>query len=122
MEFYSTETLEELIRTVHTLHSRQSMYESLFAGKVTEAYVYYLKMHEDHGIQHYAINSMLYLRIKDKYSEMYNEFISKLHNCIKAIRILAKGYLPILLITPLKLQEILASVKEMLTKTNPDMT
>ena len=34
--------------------------------------------------------------------------------------ILAKGYLPILPITPLDLQEILNSVKEMLTKTNPD--
>ena len=36
------------------------------------------------------------------------------------VRILEKGYLPILLITPLKLQEILNSVKETLTKTNPD--
>ena len=33
---------------------------------------------------------------------------------------MAKGYLPIWLITPLKLQEILNSVKETLTKTNPD--
>ena len=30
------------------------------------------------------------------------------------------GYLPISFITPLKLQEILNSVKEMLIKTNPD--
>ena len=35
-------------------------------------------------------------------------------------RIFAKGYLPISLITPLKLQEILNSVKDTLTKTNPD--
>ena len=51
---------------------------------------------------------------------MYNEFISQLHNYAKAIGILAKGYLPILLVTPLKLQEILASVKETLPKTKPD--
>ena len=64
---------------------------------------------------------MLYLRtIKDKYIETYNEFISQLHIYAKAVRILANGYLPILLITPLKLQEILHSIKEMLTKTNPD--
>ena len=56
---------------------------------------------------------MLYLRtIKDKYKEIYNEFISQLHIYAKAVRILAKGYLQILLITPLKLQEILNSVKE----------
>ena len=38
----------------------------------------------------------------------------------KAVRILAKGYLLILLVTPLKLQVILGSVKEILIKTNPD--
>ena len=66
-------------------------------------------------------NSMLYLStIKDEYIEIYNEFISQLHIYAKAVTILAKGYLPILLITPVKLQEILNSVKETLTKTNPD--
>ena len=74
-------------------------------------------MHGDCGVQHYAINSMLYLRtIKDKYIEMHNEFIWQLYKYAKAIRILAKGYLPISLITPLKLKEILASVKETLIK------
>ena len=58
--------------------------------------------------------------IKDKYIEIYNEFISQLHLYAKAVRILAKDILPILLITLLKLQEILNSVKETLTKTNPD--
>ena len=39
---------------------------------------------------------------------------------MKWARILAKGYLPISLITPLKLQEILNLVKDTLAKTNPD--
>ena len=96
------------------------IYEKLLAGWITKAYKYYSQMHGDCGIQHYASNSMLYLRmIKDKYMEMYNKFISQLHSYAKAIRILAKGYLPISLITPLKLKEILASVKETLIKTNP---
>ena len=48
---------------------------------------------------------MLYLRtIQAKYIEIYNEFISQLHIYAKVVRILAKGYLPILLIRPLKLQ------------------
>ena len=103
------------------LHSRQSMYEKLFAGQITEAYEYCSQMHGDCGIQHYAINLMLYLRtIKDKYIEMYHEFISQLHKYAKAIRILAKGYPPISLITSLKLKEILALVKETLIKTKPD--
>ena len=63
---------------------------------------------------------MLYLRtIQDKYIEMYSEFILQLLSYAQLIRILTKGYLPISLITPLKLQQILTSVKEMLTKTNP---
>ena len=69
----------------------------------------------------FAINSMLYLRtIKDKYIEIYNKFITQLHIYVKVVRILAKDYLPILLITPLKLQEILKYVKDTLTKTYPD--
>ena len=72
-------------------------------------------------MQHYTINSMLYLRmINDKYIELYNEFISQLHKYAKAIRILAKGYLPISLVTLLKLKGILVLVKEMLIKTIPD--
>ena len=51
---------------------------------------------------------------------MYNGFIPQLHNYAKAIRIYTKGDLPILLVTPLKLKEILASVKKTLTKTSPD--
>ena len=34
----------------------------LFAGQITKAYKYYSQMHGDLGVQHYAINSMLYLR------------------------------------------------------------
>ena len=51
---------------------------------------------------------------------VYNEFITQLQIYAKAVRILAKGYLPISLNTLYKLQEILNSVKETLTKSNPD--
>ena len=69
--------LENLVKTVHALHSRQTLYENLFAGMTSAAYKSYLQMHGSCGIQHYAVNLMLYLRtIKDKYIEIYNEFIS----------------------------------------------
>ena len=58
--------------------------------------------------------------IKDKYIEIYNKLILQIHIYVQAVRILVKGYLSISLLTPLKLQEILKSVKDMLTKTNPD--
>ena len=104
---YNVETLERLVKIVHALHSRQSLYESLYAGQTSAAYRAYSQMHGACGIQHYMVNLMLYLHtIKDKYIKIYNEFILQLHIYAKAVRILAKGYLPISLVTPLKLQEI----------------
>ena len=58
--------------------------------------------------------------IKNKYTDFYNEFMLQLQIYAKVVRILAKGCLPISLVTPLKLQEILGSVKEALIKTNPE--
>ena len=51
---------------------------------------------------------------------VYTEFITQLHIYAKAIRIIAKGYLPISLITLYKLQKIINLVKETLIKNNPD--
>ena len=48
--------------------------------------------------------------IQDKYVSLYKEFITQLHIYAAAIRVLAKGYLPISLISPLKLKEILIEV------------
>ena len=62
----------------------------------------------------------IYIQLKINISKIYNQFILQLQIDAKAVRILAKGYLPISLITPLKLQEILDLVKETLIKTNPD--
>ena len=73
------------------------------------------------GMQHYSINSLLYLRtVQDKYVSLYKEFITQLHIYAAAIRVLAKGYLPISLITHLKLKEILNEVEIAVRKTNPD--
>ena len=58
---YNAKTLENLVKTVHALHSRQTLYEGLFAGQTLAAYEAYLQMHGRHGIQHYVVNAMLYL-------------------------------------------------------------
>ena len=73
------------------------------------------------GINHYSINTLLYLRTaKEMYVLLYKELISQLHIYVAAIRILAKGYLLISLITLLKLEEILNEAKNTVWKTNPD--
>ena len=64
---------------------------------------------------------MLYLRtVQDKYVSLYKELITQLQIYATAIRVFVKGYLPISLITPLKLNEILNEVKTVIRKTNPD--
>ena len=42
---HNTETLQRLVETVHTLHSRQTLYDSLFTGKTSAAYEFYSQMH-----------------------------------------------------------------------------
>ena len=58
--------------------------------------------------------------MKGKYVLSYKELIMQLPIYMTAIRISAKGYLPISLITPLKLKEILSAVRNKVRKTNPD--
>ena len=58
--------------------------------------------------------------MQDKYIGLYRELITQLHVYASAIKILAKGYLPISLVTPSKLRKILDEVRIALQRTNPD--
>ena len=70
---------------------------------------------------HYAIHSLLCLRtLREKYVKMYEEFSNQLCVYVKAIRILMKDYLPISLLPPSKLQEILGKVRKTIQTMNPD--
>ena len=97
-----------------------SSHKKLFVGEHNPSLFRMLYM-DALGIQQYAINSLLFLRIiQDKYISLYKELITQLH--VSAIRILAKGYLPNTLLTRKKLQGILSEVKRSLHITNPDYT
>ena len=114
--------LEKLINTVHEIHNVTSSHEKLFAGEHNPSLFKMLCM-DGLGIQQYATNSLLFLRIiQDKYISLYRELINQLHTYASAIRILAKGYLPNTLLTPKKLQGILLEGKRSLHMTNPDYT
>ena len=116
----NAETLEKLINTVQEIHNVTSSYERLFAGEHNPA-IFRLLYTDALGIQQYAFNSLLFLRVvQDKYISLYKELITQLKSYVSAIRILTKGYLPTTLITPSKLQEILAEVTKPLQQTNPD--
>ena len=67
----------------------------------------------------YSISTLLFLTtIKEKYVRMYERFIIEPKSYSKAVRILYKGYLPISLIPPSKLETILQQVKADLAKNN----
>ena len=115
---YNAETLEKLIETVYHIHNITTPNEKLFAGEHNIAYTWYVNKQ---GIQHYVINSLFYLRmVREKYVKMHKEFTLQLCMYAKVIRILAKAFLSISLITPLKLWGILDEVKTAIGKTNPD--
>ena len=119
---YNAEKLEKLVNTVHEIHNVTSSHEKLFVGEHNPSLFRMLYM-DALGIQQYAINSLLFLGIiQDKYISLYRELIAQLHIYVSAIRILAKGYLPNILLTPKRLQGILSEVKKSLHITNPDYT
>ena len=119
---YNADILEKLINTFQEIHNVTSSHEKLFAGEHNPAMFRLLYM-DALGIQQYAFNSLLFLRVvQDKYISLYKELITQLRSYVSTVRIHAKGYLPTALITPSKLQGILAEAKKSLQHTNPDYT
>ena len=117
---YNAEMLEKLIDTVHHIHNTTSSHERLFAGQESSLTLRSLYANAL-GLQHYSINSLLFLRtVQEKYIALCRELLTQLHIYTTSVRILAKGYLPISLIFPSKLREVLSNVKTAIMKTNPD--
>ena len=103
---------------MHRLHNQSTWNEKLFAGQIEDWCQWYLSAK---GINQYAINSLLFLTTaREEYVKMYERFINQLREYSQAIRILSKGYLPISLLPPSKLNTILGQVKEALQVNNRD--
>ena len=114
---YNSDTLTNLINMVYRMQTLTFLKEKLFVGKMNER----LKQELTHyNNEHsYSISMLLFLTtIKEKYVRLYARFITELKSYSKAIHILSKGYLPISLIPPSKLEIILQQVKSALAKTN----
>ena len=75
----------------------------------------------DEGVHHYAINLVLFLTmVREKSVKMYKRFIEEIKLYSKATRVLSKGYLPISLLPPSKLEKILKEMKIAIAKSNKD--
>ena len=107
-----------LIKTVQSLHNVTCQKERTFAGRLTQLKQLYLN---EEGAHTFALNSILYLTtVREKYVRMYERFIRELITYSKAIGILRKGYLPMYLLPPSKLESILKEVRKAITKSNND--
>ena len=115
---YNSDTLTDHINTVHRMQNFTTLNEKTFAGKLHDWMELYT---QDKGVCNYAINSILFLMtIREKYVKMYERFIGGLKLYSKAIRVLSKGYLPISLLPPSKLEKILKEVRIAIAKSNKD--
>ena len=116
---YNSDTLMELVKTVHKMQNVTTWKENVFVSKMNEWLRHKLK--DIHNEFDYSIDGILFLTtVKEKYVRMYEKFINELKSYSRAIRILSKGYLPITLITPSKLEAILQQVQLAIAKTNQD--
>ena len=115
---YNSDTLTDLIDTVHRMQNFTTWNKKTFAGKLHDWMEIYP---HDEGMCNYAINSVLFLTtVIEKYVKMYERFIEKLKLNSKTIRVLSKGYLPIPLLPPSKLEKILREERIAITKSNKD--
>ena len=115
---YNSDTLKDLIDTVHRMQNFTTRNKKTFAGKLHSWMELFL---QDEGVHNYAINSILFLTtVQEKYVRMYERFIKELKLYSRAIRVLLKGYLPIALLPLSKLEKILSEVRIAITKSNKD--
>ena len=107
--FYNSDTLTDLIDTVHRMQNFTTWNEKTFTWKLHAWMELYS---QDEGIHNYAINSVLFwTMVREKYIKMYERFIKEIKLHFKVIRGLSKGYPPISLLPPSKLEEILKEVR-----------
>ena len=118
MVYINSDTLKDLIDTVHRMQNFMIWNEKTFAPRLHDWRELYLK---DEGMRNYAINSILFLTtVREKYVRMFERFLEELKLYSRAIRILSKGYLPISLLPPSKLEKILSEVRITIAKSNKD--
>ena len=116
---YNSDILMDLIETVHKMHNITTWKERIFVG-IMYKWLKEQLTNSNNGFN-YATDSLLFLTtMKEKYAGMYEGFIVELKSYSKAIRLLSKGYIPISLILPSKLEVILEQVRLVLARTNKD--
>ena len=83
---YNSDTLTDLIDTVHRMQNFTTWNKKTFTGKLHDWMEIYV---QDEGMCNYSIKSVLFLTtIREKYMKMYERFIEEVKLYSKAIRVL----------------------------------
>ena len=81
---YNSDTLTDLIDTLHRMQNFTTWNKKTFAGKLHDWMELYT---QDKGVYNYAINSILFLMtIREKYVKMYERFLEELKLYSRVIR------------------------------------
>ena len=116
---YNSDTLMELLKTVHQMQDVTTWKEKIFVSEMNKWLKH--KLADIHNEFNYSIDAVLFLTtVKEKYVRMYEKFMAELRSYSNAINFQSKGYLPITLITPSKLEAILKQLQIAIAKTNQD--
>ena len=85
---YNSDTLTDIIDTVHRMQNFTTWKEKTFAGKLHDWMELYAP---DKGVCNYAISSVLFLTtVREKYVKMYERFIEELTLYFKAISLIKR--------------------------------
>ena len=99
---YNSDILMELVNMVHQMQNVTTWKEKIFVSEMNDWLK--CKLEEVHSEFDYSMDAVLFLTtVKEKYVRKYEKFINELRSYSKGIHILSKGYLPISLIMPSKL-------------------
>ena len=99
---YNSDTLEELIKAVHKLLNTATWNERLFVGQIKDWYNWYLTTK---GVNHYAINSILFLmRVREKCVKMYERFLNQLKTICTSNKSIVKRLFTYLTLTTFQIE------------------
>ena len=114
---YNSDTLTDLIDTVHRMQNFTTWNERTFTGKLHDWMELYA---QDKGMHNYAINSILFLTtIREKYVKMYERFIEELKLYSQSNKSFIKRVFTHFIVTSIKIRKIL-EVRIAIAKSNKD--
>ena len=113
----SADSIKEVLDAIKHIHNSLKTYKQILGG--SQLYWYKDDIME-RRITHLSLNSLYLLELQMKYVNVYKDLIRTLYFCINEIYILFTGYLPISLIPPSQLNDMITLVKKVVTETNPE--